>query len=307
MATMRCPECGLDYPLSATRCTTCDTELTEELAADAPADTATLPADDAPRSAHHDEDLDDEDDVVDTDGEDVDLGAGSEQTTYELDEWSGPDRLMLEQLLTGAGITRVWSGSDLVVRSEDEEVVDELVEQVRATDQPVLDPEADKLVFEVSDWSAAQLGTLTDGLVEQGIPYEFDVEGDLVVLAEAEDAVESLLDGIEFGEPNAEDEADDDGEGDDDGIETAGILSDLFVACDRLKKNATDHEGVLGVVSAAARLEGRALPFGYVPSVWEEIQDGATKLRDDLDDDDVSDQELEDRAGDLWAMLRQYV
>ncbi len=75
---------------------------------------------------------------------------------------------MLEQLLAGADITRVWEGTDLVVRAGDEATVDDLVEQVRATDQPALDPDAEKIVYEVNDWTSDQLGTLTDGLVERG-------------------------------------------------------------------------------------------------------------------------------------------
>ncbi len=214
--------------------------------------------------------------------------------------------MLLEQLLAGANVARAWEGTDLVVRAADEELVDELVEQVRATDQPVLDPEADKLVFEVNDWSSEQLAALTDGLADQGIAYEFDIEGDLVVLASAEDEVEALLDGIEFG-PTESAAQDGDTDDADDGLETASILSDLFVACDRLKKSATDHEGVLGVVSSAERLDGRPLPFGYVPSVWKDIQTRAGRLRDELDADDAEDEELESQALELWALLRQYV
>ena len=313
MATMRCPECGREYALSATRCTVDDAELVETLAGDEPVDAVAdaSAVDDNPDADGPDADGPDEDglDEPGAAGGSSDLGSADddrEQVAYELGDWSGQDRVMLEQLLAGAGVARAWEGSDLVVRADDEELVDELVEQVRATDQPVLDPEADKLVFEVNDWSSEQLVALTDGLAAQGIAYEFDVEGDLVVLAEAEDEVEALLDGIEFGEVESAEQSGDSDESDD-GLETASILSDLFVACDRLRKSATDHEGVLGVVSASERLDGRPLPFGYVPSVWKDIQARAGRLHDELDDDDTEDEVLEDQARELWVLLRQYV
>ena len=192
MATMQCPECGREYALSATRCTVDDAELIETLAGDQPVGEEPPEVDDDVASVDETDGAEDDDDDEADDPE-------REQVAYELSEWSSQDRVLLEQLLAGADVARAWEGTDLVVRAADEEVVDELVEQVRATDQPVLDPEADKLVFEVNDWSSEQLVALTDGLGDQGIAYEFDVEGDLVVLASAEDAVEALLDGIEFG------------------------------------------------------------------------------------------------------------
>jgi hypothetical protein len=332
MATMRCPECGRDYRLSATRCRTCDVDLVETLAGDS---AATAVVDDV--------EFDDLDEIDDGDGDagasdadDVDDGAGDggeaverEQVAYELNEWSGQARVLLDQLLAGANVTRVWEGTDLVVRAADEELVDELVEQVRATDEPVLDPEAEKIVYEVNDWTSDQLSTLTDALVERAINYEFDIEGDLVVLATDEDGVEALLDVIEFGpaddaasdavaddvddddsedgEDNEDNEESTDGVDLDDGLETAQILSDLFVACDRLQKHASDHQGVLGAVAAANRLEGRALPFGYEPGVWNEIQADAVSLRADIEGDGLTDIELQLRAKAVRELLRDYV
>ncbi len=344
MAIKRCPRCGTQYQLSAATCPDCEVELVEVLASevdvdqDAPAVPATIgeaidvragasstrtattvdrPT--APVSVAPDVLADEDDD----DGEDGDGGdVADEQVTYEMGEWSSEARVMLEQLLTGAGIARVWEGTDLVVRAEDEEAVDDLVDEVRSTDEPMLDPDAEKVVYEVSDWTTEQLVTLTDGLVERGIGYQFDMEGELVVLATDEEGVEALLDVIEFGsgsdlggivsdDIDAEDvaEADIDGQpGDaDDGLETAEILSDLFVACDRLQHNARDADGVLGVVNGAEKLAGRSLPFGYEPQVWESLVAAATGLSDDLAGDDALDEDLEATARALRDRLRLYV
>jgi hypothetical protein len=300
MATMRCPECGREYGLSATRCTTCDHELVETLAGDEPFDDTVGLVDDT----SIDEDEAGEDAVV----EDVD--DTDEHVTYELSDWSREARVMLEQLLSGADIVRAWEGGDLVVRADDEQAVDELVDQVRATDRPALDPDAEKIVYEVSDWSGDQLATLTDALAARGIAYEFDVDGDLVVLATDEQGVEALLDEIEFGTGgDAVDDAESAADlGDpDDGLETAEILSDLFVACDRLQKHASDHAGVLGAVAAAEKLEDRAIPFGYEPPVWREIQADAARLRLDLEGDEATDIDIQLRAKAVRSRLRDFV
>jgi len=193
----------------------------------------------------------------------------------------------------------------MVVAAADEERVDQLVEEVEVTGEVALDPLAEKTVYEVSDWTMDQLGVLLGALGEAGIPHEFDVDGDLAVLTEDEERVESLLDTLDFATPES---AIDAGEGDpDDGIETAEILSDLFVACDRLQNDATDHTGVLGGVDAVNRLEGRPLPFGFGPALWQDIIAKAVALRADIEDDEIEDDELMDHARELRTLLRQYV
>ncbi len=356
MAIKQCPRCASQYVLSATRCPDCDVDLVEVLAGDvtaasplgptigdaidqrAPGATRPTPTGSthstsstsstgselAPtlsaaslRSADEPDGDDGESDRGDDDDGDRAGEDAGEHVTYEMGEWSNEARVMLEQLLAGAAIARVWEGTDLVVRATDEQAVDDLVDQVRSTDEPMLDPDAEKVVYEVNDWTTEQLVTLTDGLIERGIGYQFDIEGDLVVLASDEEGVEALLDVIEFGpaSPGDEDAQDDgsdddaiaDGSDPDDGLETAEILSELFVACDKLQRNARDADGVLGIVGSAEKLADRALPFGYEPAVWDSIRGAADGLRDDLAGDEATDDELEDKARALRDRLRDYV
>jgi hypothetical protein len=247
----------------------------------------------------------DQDSDDDDDGDAGGSGGARRQVEYHLHEWSAEHRAMLEQLVTGAGVAHVWAGATMVVTAADEARVDGLLEQVELSDEVALDPMAEKTVYEVSDWSMDQLGVLLGALGDAGIPHEFDVEGDLAVLAEDEDRVEELLDTLEFGEPES---AIDAGESDpDDGIETAEILSDLFVACDRLQNDATDHAGVLGGVDAVNRLEGRPLPFGFGPALWNDIVAQGVALRAAIEDDAVDDLDLMDQARALRTLLRQYV
>ena len=210
---------------------------------------------------------------------------------------------MLEQLLAGSEVGRAWSGTTLAVDVTDEARVDELIDEVDTTLSAALDPDAEKTVYEVNEWTMDQLGVLTGALGEAGIPYEFDIEGDLAVLVTDEARVEALLDALEFGEV---DRALDDGDPDD-GLETAEILSDLFVACDRLHNNARDADGILGAVAAADRIEGRSLPFGYEPRVWNGLIERSLRLKSMIEDDAVSDELITQDATDLRSLLRQYI
>lgn len=223
---------------------------------------------------------------------------------YELNEWSRESRRMVQQLLEGADVPYVWEGTNLVVPAPFERQVDEAVEQVEATAVPPLDPDADKLLYELAEWSEHEVAQLVDALAEADVPYDFDVEGNLVVLAEDEQEVERLLDSIEF--PDALD-VDEGGEDDDGGPEPQEVLSDLFVAADRLAHHARDHEGVLGFIAAADAIGALRLPFGFEPTVWKRIVEGATELNGALQDDAVPDEEVEEKAAAYRTLLRDYV
>src|SRR5688572_24870190 len=92
-----------------------------------------------------------------------------EQLAYELEELDGESRLLVDRLLTGEDIAHAWEGATLVVRAADEEAVDAVMEQVDASSAPVLDPDADQVVYEVADWPEEQRMQLTDALVAAGV------------------------------------------------------------------------------------------------------------------------------------------
>ncbi len=291
--TKRCPKCGSEYLPSVEQCIDCEVDLVEFGPDDATGDGST--GDDGTGDGTGV--------AARTGGRGATVG---DQVSYELHEWSGESRMLLEQLLVGVGIARAWEGTTMVIGQGDESQVDELIEHVESSTTSALDPDTERVVYEVGEWMADQLTVLTDALVEAGIAYEFDIEGDVAVLVDDETRVEELFDRLNFGPAES---ADADGEDvdPDDGIETAEIMSDLFVACDRLQKDATDHEGVLGGVSAADRIEVRPLPFGFTPSVWTSIVGHAVGLRAELEDDDIGDGVIEEHARELRTLLRQYV
>ncbi len=116
---------------------------------------------------------------------------------YELHEWAGETRLVLDQLLILKEVPHVWQGATLVVREEDEEVTDQLIEEAESTSLPALDADAETIEYETSDWSDSEQAAFSSLLVRLGIPYEFNDDGGLVVQASDEEAIETALDAFQ--------------------------------------------------------------------------------------------------------------
>lgn len=232
-------------------------------------------------------------------GPDVDA---SGYIAYELNEWSRESRQMLQQLLEGDDVPYVWESTNLVVPAPFEARADDAVAHVESVALPPLDPDAEKILYEMTEWTDEEVALLVDQLAEAEIAFDFDIDDNLVVLAEDEARVEALLETIEF--PDAL-EADDD-----EPVETRpsqDVLSDLFVGADRLSHHARDPEGVLGLVAAAADLDRLRLPYGFEAPVWERIVAGATGLREAIEGDEVGDEQIEELATEYRDLLRQYV
>lgn len=243
---------------------------------------------------------DEEEDAADDDQEEDDE---ADEVAYELDDWSGESRLLVDGLLTNQGIAHVWEAGTLVVRSADEAAVDQIIDDIEMTTLPALDPDADKLAYEVGGWTDEQRSGLADALGAAGIAYEWDEVGDLLVLESDEARVEEVLDTIEF--PDALDAALEDDP--DDGLAAQQVMSELFVSSDRLMHDARDPEGVLSLVDAAARARGLALPFGFEREVWDGIVARAGALSDQFERDVEDDDEIIERATELRNLLRSYV
>jgi hypothetical protein len=269
------------------------------------------------------------------------------QVEYELHEWAVESRVMLESLLTGQAVPHAWEGTDLTVPAAFETKVDSLIEQVEVTAEPNLDPDAPKVAYDLTEWDDEQQTELIQGLDARGIPYDFDVDGSLVVLEADDEVVDAVLDEITgdeeddaeatgapvgvgdavivgdgdgtdgVGDADVDDEIDedDDGVGDDDEIlgadgeelDAQQVMSDLFVAADRLRKKANDHEGVLTLVERAAVAQRMKLPFGFNRRDWDQIVEQAIELRALIEDDESADADITARAAVLRGTLHPYV
>jgi hypothetical protein len=256
-----------------------------------------------------------------------------DRLVYELHDWSVEARQHLERLLSspmGAGLAdpyinpavidgpgdadlvvpHVWQGTDLVVPLLARERAEALIDQVEVTVMLALDPDAEKLAYDLSDLDEGALLTVSDALAAEGLPHDFDEStGELVVHEADEEKVEALLDAIDFPDalPVDEDGDDDDDDADVDPLAAQDVMSDLFVAADRLRKDARDHDGVLSVVEASARAAGLPTPYGFDAADWQAIVDRSAAVAALIEGDETDDETIEEAADGLRTLLRQYV
>jgi hypothetical protein len=259
MSTRTCPECGAEYIATVAMCVDCLVPLRD----DPPPAAASSAAGDADAQEHG-------------------------QTAYDLAGWDPDDRVLLDRVLTSEEIPHVWEATDLVIREVDEERVEALMDDIETgTDED----EGEDVVYELSDWEPDLRAALVDRLEAARVDFAWDDNGDLVVAVHDEDVVEQLLDELEF-----PDSLDPDEEAPPD-TAAQDVMSELFIAADRLKNDPTDHEGVIAALEP---------PYGFSAEQWQGVVDGANALRDGLEGD-VDDLEIVERATALRTLLRQYV
>ena len=203
-------------------------------------------------------------------------GTGS-RLEYELDDWAVESRQMLRQLLVGEGIPHVWEAGRLVIPEEFEDRADACVDQVAATFAgSVDDPDTPRVVFDVADFDDALVEQLTAALDNLAVEWFLDADGGLVVRAA-------------------------------DSVTVDGVLEGLFIAADRLARNATDPDGVLDAISLGDELAAGAMPFGFETVVWERLVAASGELAGLLGQTESSDDDVEAAAGRLRDLLRHWV
>ena len=232
-----------------------------------------------------------------------------EQLAYDFEELEPMQRLHIDELFWTNGIPHAWDGTSLVVRDEDEETADRLIDD--ADRDAFLTSDAEQVSYELADWDDTRREKLVDLLDQAGIEHAWDEHGELVVLEHDEERVDSLLDAVEF--PDAL-PADDDEEAEIEaeevlaaqGLDPQDVLSELFVSADRLMHDPLDHEGVLSLVDAARMADSLPLPYGFAPAVWRDLLRQVEGLRTALEGE-VDDDQVIELATDLRTTLRQYV
>lgn len=130
-------------------------------------------------------------------------------------------------------------------------------------DCPPLDDAKEQVGYELLDWDPSELDELDDILHELGLPHEWVADGYEVVVHEEDEArVDAVLPTIRF--PDELPAEADDGDDTD-----AQVLSDLFVAADRLQAGA-NGEAVSQFLDAAEGV-GEGPPYGVEDSDWEAV------------------------------------
>ena len=122
---------------------------------------------------------------------------------------------------------------------------------------------------------------------------------DLLVREADEERVEVVIDDLLAREEEADFE-------EMDGLEVNSLLSDLFMACDRLRRDPRDFDGLRGVMAHARRVASVRTPFGFAAPSWRNLRNAACDLLamvedEDSDEDDV--RELAHRMSDTLRML----
>ena len=233
-----------------------------------------------------------------------------EQIAYEYDDLDADDRFAIDRVLADAGILHAWEGTTLVIAPYDEEEVDRLLDaaagEVEAPDidSVLLDEDAEQVIYDLEDWDAERRTELDGRLEAEGIPHAFDETGDLVVLADHEERVDTIVDEIEFPDQLAADDSAPAG-----GLDAVEALGNLFVATDRLVHDPGDTEGTLAAVDSARAMAAMPTPFGFAPPVWSELIEQAGELQALLETEAevVDDEAVHETATRLRAVLRPYV
>jgi hypothetical protein len=228
---------------------------------------------------------------------------------YDVSAWSFDQRAELTEALAEEELPHVWDGDELVVPEVVEAEVDAMFERLEELLGPFaihLESDEQSTEFGLDEWTDADRAVLTEALVHAEIPHRW--EGTTVVVAaDAEDAVDDLLDAIEAGELLGT--ASDDASG-----PPEGALSEMFVAADSLAKDPTDSGGRRRLIDLVEQLDRRSPPYGVAPRMWAAGVDGAAAIVELVTSDAAQPGAAADRDSDvigaaqeLRSLLRPYV
>ena len=92
-----------------------------------------------------------------------------------------------------------------------------------------------------------------------------------------------------------------------DGLEVNGLLSDLFVACDRLRRDPRDVDGARGVMAYARRVAAVRTPFGFSAANWRSLRNAAGDLLALVEGEDSNEDDLREQAHQMSDALRMLI
>ena len=237
---------------------------------------------------------------------------GIDEVAYKLEDWDDEAFVEAEEALRRAGINfRREEHDTLIVNPADEAIVDRLLDEVendRARSAqgdngqgiPMEnDATHEELIYELVEWSPEMRNELSLVLEREEIAHEWEGD-DLVVAAAVEEQVDGLIDQMEQGEElsPAPEDVDDEAE--------YNLLSDLFVAADRLANSPADLALCGDLVDAAGPARSMPVPFGVDENSWRVIQQHASSLVDAIEVEEPDDV-VGERARILSDLLRAYV
>jgi hypothetical protein len=230
---------------------------------------------------------------------------------YDVSAWTFDQRAELSEALAEAEVPHAWDEDELVVPEVVEDDVDAMFEQLERLLGPfpiLLDDDAESTEFGLDEWSDNDRAVLTDALVESEVPHRWDGTT-VIVAADAEHAVDDLLDAIEAGELVVADDAGG-------AAPPEGALSTIFLAADRLAKDPLDAKARTELIELHGLLDPKAPPYGLAHRPWAGAVEGVGRIIDVVmtdasqpgaaDVDEVASDVI-GLAQDLRSLLRPYV
>ncbi len=212
---------------------------------------------------------------------------------YDLSAWSFDHRAELAEALAEGGIAHYWDDDELVVPEVVEEAADAMFERLEAELGPFpvgLGADEESVEYGLDEWSDTDRATLTDALVDGEIPHRWDGTT-VLVAADAEEDVDTLLDAIEAGEL---------GPVDDGGANEPpdGALSDIFLTADKLAKDPFDAKARLKIIDLHHVIDPKHPPYALAPRVWTQavaaVGDIVARIEDDAEGGEVVDEPVGD-------------
>ena len=161
----------------------------------------------------------------------------------------------------------------------------------------------DALVFEMEGWEPGERDALSKLLHAESIPHRWDGD-DLLVPEEHEERVDEVMDRLEF--PDALEAAEDGPDGPDDEA-VYSVMSNLFVAADRVAGQRVHDVDVAGeLVTASAAASAIPPPYGVDPVSWARVQEMAESLVATIEGQ-AGDEVVAQDAATLRDLLRRFV
>ena len=151
----------------------------------------------------------------------------------------------------------------------------------------------EQLAFEIEGLDAEDVAELDARLIAAGIAHAWSEEGELLVALDHEEAVSAIVDAVVEGE--VDDEVD--------GLAANQVLSDIYVALDRLVKAPTDHKLIQRLTDAAEPLKDIGVPYGFAAQEWAELKQEvadvvAVASGEEPEDDGAVDAYIDDDDGE---------
>lgn len=228
---------------------------------------------------------------------------------YDMSVWTFEQRAELSEALAEAEFPHYWDGDELVVPEEVEADVDALFERLEALFGPfpiILQDDAESTEFGLDEWSDADRKVLTEALIDAEIPHRWE-RTTVIVAADAEHAVDDLLDAIESGELLGD-------AGGEEAPPPEGALSTMFLAADKLAKDPLDASARNTLIGLQSQLDAKRPPYGLAHRTWAAGVEGVDKVVElmaahahDADPGADHESEIIGAAQELRSLLRPYV